>query len=739
MKKRLFSTFTALLMICSMVMYFPSLTINASAQGTHGYVWPVVGSDSISTYWSTSHYGIDITSWNGADREIIATKSGTIWRKLTGCNNYGGLNSSVGNCTSRKICNPNYGSYDGCFCNYGMGNGYIIHHDDGTWAEYGHMKGSSLPSELKEGTHVSQGQYLGMMGAAGMATGLHLHFNLCSEAYVSNYFSIYHSHSFNPFNVVNGNDIFIDHIHNYTGTVTKQATCTEAGTRKYTCSCGSTYTETIAKLGHDYKTTVVAPTLTDDGYTMYECSRCHDSYKADIVPAPVLKDDGYYYCDAIPKEVTADEYDIEYKNYFEKTQKDSPGAGWTKGAVVKNEWQNSGSQYTTESPLPTSDSRVLVRDFYYHWCIPGAGMTTEGNYEQTSRFAHYDEISLPNEYIHVVGTYDDNGHPFYLLAWSGGQRVYCKSGETCDGSWGTHDYRCQVWYRNYVYQDRVKIELYKWTKESDWTNAKESGATRVSIRFKAKHHAVAVEAKEATCTEDGNIAYWYCPDCNKYYSDSACTDEITQESTVIKATGHNYTVTTTEPACTETGENVYTCEKCGDTYNEEILAKGHNWTAAIYTWSADNKICTAIRVCANDSTHVETESVSTTYSVTKQPTNVEKGTGTYTAIFKNTAFAEQTKNVDIPVTTHQYPVVTSEVQGRQFRLKWTAVEGAEKYGIAVYQSGGWRVKVQVKSNTTSYTSPKMKSGTYKMVVCAKINGNWDTSSLKSRAFNVKIA
>lgn len=87
----------------------------------------------------------------------------------------------------------------------------------------------------------------------------------------------------------------------------------------------------------------------------------------------------------------------------------------------------------------------------------------------------------------------------------------------------------------------------------------------------------------------------------------------------------------------------------------------------------------------------------------------------------------------------KYPVVTSEVSGRQFRLKWTAVSGAEKYGIAVYQSGGWRVKVQVKSNTTSYTSPKMKSGTYKMVVCAKINGNWDTSSLKSRAFNVKIA
>ena len=95
----------------------------------------------------------------------------------------------------------------------------------------------------------------------------------------------------------------------------------------------------------------------------------------------------------------------------------------------------------------------------------------------------------------------------------------------------------------------------------------------------------------------------------------------------------------------------------------------------------------------------------------------------------------------ISVEENNYPVVSYTLSplGKQFRLKWTAVSGAEKYGIAVYQSGGWRVKVQVKSNTTSYTSPKMKSGTYKMVVCAKINGNWDTSSLKSRAFNVKIA
>ena len=37
---------------------------------------------------------------------------------------------------------------------------------------------------------------------------------------------------------------------NYTGSITKEATCTEAGVRSYTCSCGDSYTENIPATGH---------------------------------------------------------------------------------------------------------------------------------------------------------------------------------------------------------------------------------------------------------------------------------------------------------------------------------------------------------------------------------------------------------------------------------------------------------------------------------------------------------
>ena len=66
--------------------------------------------------------------------------------------------------------------------------------------------------------------------------------------------------------------------HSYTSTITTQPTCTETGIRTYTCDCGYKYTETVNKLGHDYKQTVTNPTCTENGYTTNKCSRCNDTY-----------------------------------------------------------------------------------------------------------------------------------------------------------------------------------------------------------------------------------------------------------------------------------------------------------------------------------------------------------------------------------------------------------------------------------------------------------------------------
>lgn len=49
----------------------------------------------------------------------------------------------------------------------------------------------------------------------------------------------------------------------------------------------------------------------------------------------------------------------------------------------------------------------------------------------------------------------------------------------------------------------------------------------------AKHTALQhVDAKAATTEAEGNIEYWYCAGCGKYYSDAAAANEITQAQTV---------------------------------------------------------------------------------------------------------------------------------------------------------------------------------------------------------------
>lgn len=55
-----------------------------------------------------------------------------------------------------------------------------------------------------------------------------------------------------------------------------------------------------------------------------------------------------------------------------------------------------------------------------------------------------------------------------------------------------------------------------------------------------EHPMEATAYKAATCTQNGNIAYWYCKTCDKYFSNEEGTAEITLEKTVIPATGHNY-------------------------------------------------------------------------------------------------------------------------------------------------------------------------------------------------------
>ena len=63
----------------------------------------------------------------------------------------------------------------------------------------------------------------------------------------------------------------------------KAPTCTEKGWSAYeTCSrCDHTTYAELPALNHDYQAVTVEPTCETDGYTVFTCSRCKDSYTAD--------------------------------------------------------------------------------------------------------------------------------------------------------------------------------------------------------------------------------------------------------------------------------------------------------------------------------------------------------------------------------------------------------------------------------------------------------------------------
>ena len=63
------------------------------------------------------------------------------------------------------------------------------------------------------------------------------------------------------------------------GQVSMQATCTEDGVMRYTCTiCEETKEEVIAASGHDYDAVYTKPTQEDAGYTTYTCTNCGHSY-----------------------------------------------------------------------------------------------------------------------------------------------------------------------------------------------------------------------------------------------------------------------------------------------------------------------------------------------------------------------------------------------------------------------------------------------------------------------------
>ena len=120
---------------------------------------------------------------------------------------------------------------------------------------------------------------------------------------------------------------------------------------------------------------------------------------------------------------------------------------------------------------------------------------------------------------------------------------------------------------------------------SDDTNPETAKAVELSETvIPASHKLTKVEAKDATCSEDGNKEYWTCEHCGKYFlsddTNPATAKAVELSETVIPALKHKNATTRGAVEPTETAPGYSGDRYCPDC--DAVLEKGYTY------WNEDN-------------------------------------------------------------------------------------------------------------------------------------------------------
>ena len=214
--------------------------------------------------------------------------------------------------------------------------------------------------------------------------------------------------------------------------------------------------------------------------------------------------------------------------------------------------------------------------------------------------------------------------------------VYYKSCTVC-GEKGTE---------TFSYGTPLGHDWGEWTQNSD-----QKTHTRICKRDASHTETENCHGGTATCTNKA-----VCKDCGGEYDDLAA-HEFTAETVDAE-------YLKSASSCTEPAVYYKSCKACGlsskGTEGEATFVSGdvlgHDWGEPNYTWAQvpDGYMCTADKKCKKCDMDVG-EMATVTYAVTKAPTCLNTGVGTYTATFSGEfGFPAQTKDVTLPATGHDW-------------------------------------------------------------------------------------
>lgn len=148
------------------------------------------------------------------------------------------------------------------------------------------------------------------------------------------------------------------------------------------------------------------------------------------------------------------------------------------------------------------------------------------------------------------------------------------------------------------------------------------------------HHMLHTAAAAASCKETGNIEYWYCTKCEKYFKDEAGTQQITLAETVTQKTAHTLTHTEAKAAtCTAEGNIEYWyCTVCetyfADSAATQVIAQDKTPIAMkehtpAEVWSADDD--EHWHACTGCSKKMDVTAHTYLWVIDTEPTDVQTG------------------------------------------------------------------------------------------------------------------
>ena len=401
------------------------------------------------------------------------------------------------------------------------------------------------------------------------------------------------------------------------GVITTEPTCTTTGTKTYTCTvCNAIKTETLNALGHEYEeeyTIDKKATCTEAGTKSKHCKR-YDS------------------CGA-----KTDEQVINATNHSFGDWEAVGEATCETGGTMQRKCSVCGEIETKEIPAAghvSSNTKTYVKT--------AATCTEDAIY--------YKECSICHKQL--TGEWTDEGsatgHNYAepTFAWT-------EDGSSCKAT-----YNCSVCGNRKIVDCQIKQTI---TKEPTCTEAGDTTYTATAINPVTKEEstntkkvtgnisAVGHNYGEPIYTwQDGSSGTTY---CKAIMHCETCNHSETETIAAVKKT--------TAATCTKDGSKVFTATFKNSAFTKQtktvvLSAKGHSYGNVTYTWSDDKLTCTAKRVCANDASHVETETANAVVTVIREPTCTTTGSKTYTVTFKNEAFDSKWTTETIPALGHDY-------------------------------------------------------------------------------------